>query len=98
MAVGVGAHSRPRRLTTASTSRSKSKTLSETSNAENEEAKKTSAWEAILLVPSVVGTINSMNCRHKPELDWQLGYRYGLGLVVLVCVGLYVLFKRRGWI
>jgi magnesium transporter len=33
-----------------------------------------------------------------PELHWRLGYPYALGLMVLVAVALYVLFKRRRWI
>jgi magnesium transporter len=74
------------------------KALSETSNAQNEEVKKISAWAAILFAPSMVGTIYGMNFRHMPELDWEFGYPFALGLMVLVCFGLYVLFKRRGWI
>ena len=44
------------------------KALSETSNAQNEEVKKISAWAAILFAPSIVGTIYGMNFRHMPEL------------------------------
>jgi magnesium transporter len=74
------------------------KALSETSNAQNEEVKKISAWAAILFAPSIVGTIYGMNFRHMPELGWRLGYPAALGLMLLVCLGLYVLFRRRGWI
>jgi magnesium transporter len=74
------------------------KALSETANAQNEEVKKISAWAAILFAPSMVGTIYGMNFRHMPELDWELGYPFALGLMVLVCFSLYTLFKRRGWI
>jgi magnesium transporter len=72
--------------------------LSEVSNRQNEEVKKISAWAAILFAPSVVGTIYGMNFDHMPELHWRLGYPYALGLMVLVAVALYVLFKRRRWI
>jgi magnesium transporter len=74
------------------------KSLSETSNAQNEEVKKISAWAAILFAPSIVGTIYGMNFRHMPELDWGLGYPFALGLMVLVGPALFLLFKRRGWI
>jgi magnesium transporter len=74
------------------------KSLSEVSNRQNEEVKKISAWAAILFAPSVVGTIYGMNFDHMPELHWRLGYPYALGLMVLVAVALYVLFKRRRWI
>jgi magnesium transporter len=74
------------------------KTLSEVSLRQNEEVKKISAWAAILFAPSVVGTIYGMNFDHMPELHWRLGYPIALGLMVAVCVALYLLFKRRRWI
>jgi magnesium transporter len=39
-----------------------------------------------------------MNFRNMPELHWAVGYPAALGLMVLMCVRLYVMFKRRGWI
>jgi magnesium transporter len=39
-----------------------------------------------------------MNFRHMPELEWQVGYPFAVLLMVIVSVGLYVVFKRRGWI
>jgi magnesium transporter len=74
------------------------KTLNEVSNAQNEEVKKISAWAAILFAPTLVGTIYGMNFDHMPELHWYLGYPFALSLMAAVCVGLYVLFKRRDWI
>jgi magnesium transporter len=74
------------------------KALSETSNAQNEEVKKISAWAAILFAPSIVGTIYGMNFEHMPELGWQLGYPFALALMFMVGITLYVMFKRRGWI
>jgi magnesium transporter len=74
------------------------KTLSEVSNRQNEEVKRISAWAAILFAPSVVGTIYGMNFGHMPELRWQLGYPFALGLMAAVCLALYLLFKRRHWI
>ncbi|HET6878379.1 MAG TPA: magnesium/cobalt transporter CorA [Jatrophihabitans sp.] len=72
--------------------------LSRTSNAQNDEVKKISAWAAILFAPTLVGTIYGMNFTHMPELNWQLGYPYALGLMVMVSVVLYIVFKKRGWI
>jgi magnesium transporter len=74
------------------------KALSETSNAQNEEVKKISAWAAILFAPSMVGTVYGMNFEHMPELGWRLGYPFALALMLMVSIALYVLFKRRGWI
>jgi magnesium transporter len=74
------------------------KSLSEVSNRQNEEVKKISAWAAILFAPSMVGTIYGMNFEHMPELDWTYGYPFALGLMLLVCISLYAMFKRSRWI
>jgi magnesium transporter len=67
-------------------------------NRQNEEVKTISAWAAILFAPTVVGTIYGMNFDHMPELGWVFGYPMALGLMVSVSTGLYLLFRRRGWI
>jgi magnesium transporter len=33
-----------------------------------------------------------------PGLAWPLGYPLSLLLMVLTCVTLYIVFKRRGWL
>jgi magnesium transporter len=74
------------------------KALSEASHRQNEELKKISAWAAILFAPTLIGTIYGMNFRHMPELHWRLGYPFALGLMLAMCLALYLLFKRRTWI
>ena len=74
------------------------KALSEAANTTNDEVKKISAWAAILFAPTLVGTIYGMNFEHMPELGWALGYPFALALMVATSVGLYLLFKGRGWI
>ena len=74
------------------------KALSEAGNRQNEEVKRISSWAAILFAPTLVGTVYGMNFEHMPELDWRLGYPMALGMMLAVSVGLYVLFRRRGWI
>jgi magnesium transporter len=39
-----------------------------------------------------------MNFDHMPELHWRYGYAMALGMMLTVSVGLYLLFRRRGWI
>jgi magnesium transporter len=39
-----------------------------------------------------------MNFKYMPELHWLLGYPLALALIVLVSVGLYLIFKRAGWL
>jgi magnesium transporter len=74
------------------------KHLTEASYAQNEEIKKISAWAAILFAPTLIGTIYGMNFEHMPELRWRFGYPYALTLMAAVCVSLYLVFKRRGWL
>jgi len=39
-----------------------------------------------------------MNFKHMPELDWDFGYVWALGLMVISAVVPYLFFKRRGWL
>ena len=64
---------------------------------QNEAMKKISGWAAILFAPTLVGAIYGMNFEHMPELGWRLGYPFALLLMAGIAVGLYILFKRRGW-
>ena len=74
------------------------KTLSEIAISQNDELKKISGWAAILFAPTLVGTIYGMNFEHMPEVSWAFGYPFAIALMAAVCLGLYVLFKRREWI
>ncbi|MGA4541601.1 magnesium and cobalt transport protein CorA [Uniformispora flossi] len=74
------------------------KQLTQVSLAQNEEVKKISAWAAILFAPTLIGGIYGMNFDEMPELHWVAGYPFAIALMILVCVTLYVLFKRRGWL
>ncbi|MCL6671608.1 MULTISPECIES: magnesium and cobalt transport protein CorA [Streptomyces] len=72
--------------------------LAEAGFEQNEEIKRISSWAAILFAPTLVGTIYGMNFRHMPELSWSFGYPFAIGLMGVICGGLYVIFKRRDWL
>ncbi|WP_180303796.1 magnesium and cobalt transport protein CorA [Streptomyces sp. JV178] len=72
--------------------------LAEAGFEQNEEIKKISSWAAILFAPTLVGTVYGMNFTHMPELHWVFGYPFAIALMGLVCVSLYVIFKRRDWL
>ena len=72
--------------------------LTHTSNAQNEEVKKISAWAAIGFAPTLVGTVYGMNFAHMPELEWYWGYPFALALMVMSSLVLWILFKKRGWL
>ncbi|GGV05859.1 magnesium and cobalt transport protein CorA [Streptomyces spectabilis] len=72
--------------------------LAEAGFEQNEEIKKISSWAAILFAPTLVGTIYGMNFDTMPELSWTFGYPFAIGLMGVVCVSLYFIFKRRDWL
>ncbi|GAA0995926.1 magnesium and cobalt transport protein CorA [Subtercola frigoramans] len=74
------------------------KKLAETSNHQNDEVKKISAWAAIFFAPTVVTGVYGMNFDIMPELHFAWGYPAAIGLMVALSTGLYVMFKRRGWL
>jgi magnesium transporter len=74
------------------------KQLAEAGHAQNNEIKKISSWAAILFAPTLIGTVYGMNFTHMPELGWVFGYPFAIGLMALVCGGLYLVFKRRDWL
>ena len=72
--------------------------LTEAGYEQNEQVKRISSWAAILFAPTLVASVYGMNFDHMPELGWQLGYPFAILLMLLLGVGLYVIFKRRGWL
>ena len=74
------------------------KRLTEASFAQNEEVKKISAWAAILFAPTLIGTVYGMNFTHMPELQWAYGYPFAIGLMLLVSLSLYFIFRHRDWL
>ena len=72
--------------------------LSETSLAQSEEVKKISSWAAILFAPTLVGTVYGMNFENMPELHWEYGYPFALGLMVAGGFVLWRVFKKNNWL
>ncbi|HEX4212330.1 MAG TPA: magnesium/cobalt transporter CorA [Candidatus Dormibacteraeota bacterium] len=72
--------------------------LAQISVQQNDDMRKISAWVGLLGVPTVIGGVYGMNFVNMPELHWQFGYFYALGLMVACCLGLFLLFRRTGWL
>ncbi|MEY2848544.1 MAG: hypothetical protein RI885_1209 [Actinomycetota bacterium] len=68
------------------------------SNRQAEEARKISAWAAILFAPSLIGSIYGMNFRFMPELDWFFGYPFAILLMVGISGTLFAVFRARKWL
>lgn len=65
---------------------------------QSEVSKKFAGWAAIIAVPTMVAGFYGMNFKFMPELDWQYGYpAVVLGTLVL-CVLIFYLFRRSGWL
>jgi magnesium transporter len=52
----------------------------------------------IVLPMSLIAGIYGMNFTNMPELKWEGGYWYALGLMALTGVGSFLLFRWRGWL
>ena len=65
---------------------------------QNEDMRKISAWVAIAGVMTVVAGVYGMNFEHMPELGWDLGYAWALGLMATLSGALYAIFKKSGWL
>ena len=72
--------------------------LAVVNNQMNEIMKKMTSWGAILFGAALVSGIYGMNFRNMPELGWRYGYFMALGSMLALTVGLYLWFKRKGWL
>lgn len=52
----------------------------------------------IFLPPTLVASLYGMNFAYMPELQWEYGYLWAVGLMVLAAAVPYLYFKRRGWL
>jgi magnesium transporter len=69
----------------------------EATNAQNEVTKRLTGWAAIIAVPTYIASVYGMNYQLVPRHQ-ALGFWFALGLMASSAIGLYVYFRRRGWI
>ena len=65
---------------------------------QSEVSKKFAGWAAIIAVPTMVAGYYGMNFKFMPELEWQYGYPAVVMFTVILCVIIYNLFRRSGWL
>jgi len=65
---------------------------------QGEMTRQLAAWAAILAVPTAIAGIYGMNFRFMPELEWRYGYFAVLGGISIICGGLWLRFRRIGWL
>jgi len=52
----------------------------------------------IFMPPTLIASIYGMNFRIMPELDWQWGYAFSIGTMILSVAFVLVYFKRKKWL
>ncbi|WP_345523381.1 magnesium/cobalt transporter CorA [Nocardioides conyzicola] len=72
--------------------------LAQISVQQNDDMRKISAGAALIVVPTLIAGVYGMNFKHMPELSWTYGYPFALLLMAAAAGGLWVLFKRSGWL
>ena len=72
--------------------------LSMTSNRLNQVMKTLTGSSIILMSMTLVASIYGMNFDVMPELHWQLGYAWALGLMTVVGGTLFAVFRRIDWL
>ncbi|MFI9649928.1 magnesium and cobalt transport protein CorA [Streptomyces sp. NPDC052040] len=72
--------------------------LAQVAVAQNDDARRITAWAAIVAVPTMVCGVYGMNFEHMPELHWRYGYPVVLAVIAASCFFLHRGFKRNGWL
>ena len=72
--------------------------LTSISNSLNEVIKKLTVYASFVLVPTLISGIYGMNFRVMPEIYWQYGYAFSLGLMAVSIFALYIFFNQKKWI
>ena len=52
----------------------------------------------LLTPPVVIASVYGMNFKAMPELQWDYGYAWALGLMVVGTAAIYGLLRQRGWL
>lgn len=65
---------------------------------QGEMTRQLAAWAAILAVPTAIAGIYGMNFDFMPELRIRWGYPAVMGLILAICGGLWLRFRRIGWL
>ena len=65
---------------------------------QNNDMRKITAYAAMISVPTMIAGIYGMNFDAMPELHWQFGYPLVLLTIVVICLGLFRVFRRNQWL
>ncbi|MEP6595209.1 MAG: magnesium/cobalt transporter CorA [Ginsengibacter sp.] len=65
---------------------------------QSEVSKKFAGWAAIIAVPTMVAGFYGMNFKFMPELSWHYGYPVVVAITISLCIVIFYLFRRAGWL
>lgn len=68
------------------------------SNRMNLVQQRIAAWGAIFLVATLVTGVLGMNFQSAPELGWRQGFLLIGGVIIALCLPMYLFFRRRKWL
>ncbi|RYE35400.1 MAG: magnesium transporter [Hyphomicrobiales bacterium] len=73
-------------------------TLGLVSIEQNKIIKLFSVVSVALMPPTLIASIYGMNFKTMPELEWQWGYPFAIGLMILFAVLPYLFFRWKKWL
>lgn len=65
---------------------------------QNEAMKKVSSWGGILVVPTLIASFYGMNIAPHGLMHWVFSWPTALIAMAASSIGLYAVFRRRGWL
>ena len=65
---------------------------------QGEVVKRLAGWAALLAAPTLIASWYGMNFKYMPELEGRFSYLALIGVVIVVCVGLFRVLKRARWL
>ncbi len=72
--------------------------LSSVAIEQSDVAKRLAAWAGIFAAATAFAGIWGMNFKAMPELQWQYGYPFAIGVMVLSVAAPIIYFRRKGWL
>ncbi|MGB3328739.1 MAG: CorA family divalent cation transporter, partial [Thermomicrobiales bacterium] len=64
----------------------------------NQTMRTMTAWSIIFMAMTLIAGIYGMNFHNMPELGWRWGYPASLLGMLLIGLGIFLFFRKRGWI
>lgn len=52
----------------------------------------------IFMPPTLIASVYGMNFKFMPELNWEHGYLFAIGLMVVITTLIFLYFKRKKWL